>query len=137
MIRRCLRVHDGLSHEFQVVLACQVVEVGRRLRSVGAEVGNRQSAADGSRRLDGVGIGFAETAEATAVASMTEDSVRGSAFGLLAGLQSLGNLTASAVAGLLWTALSPTVAFLWLGTWMAIACIAFLTAPSRRTSSTP
>ena len=87
--------------------------------------------------LAGVGIGFAETAEATAVASMTEDSVRGSAFGLLAGLQSLGNLTASAVAGLLWTALSPTVAFLWLGTWMAIACIAFLTAPSRRTSSTP
>lgn len=37
----------------------------------------------------GVGIGFVETAEAAAVASMTDESVRGSAFGLLAGLQSL------------------------------------------------
>ena len=71
--------------------------------------------------LAGVGIGFAETAEAAAVASMTDESIRGSAFGLLAGLQSLGNFAASAIAGLLWTTVSPTVAFLWLSAWMAIA----------------
>jgi hypothetical protein len=37
--------------------------------------------------------------------------VRGSAFGLLAAVQSFGNLAASAVAGLLYTSASPTVAF--------------------------
>ncbi len=78
--------------------------------------------------LAGIGIGFAETAEAAAVASMADESVRGSAFGLLAGLQSLGNFAASAIAGILWTAVSPTAAFIWLSAWMAIACIAFLTS---------
>ncbi len=81
--------------------------------------------------LAGVGIGFAETAEAAAVASMTEESIRGSAFGLLAGIQSLGNFAASAIAGILWTAVSPTVAFVWLSGWMAIACVAFAVTPTR------
>ena len=78
----------------------------------------------------GIGIGFAETAEAAAVASMAEESIRGSAFGLLAGAQSLGNLAASGIAGILWTAVSPTAAFLWLSTWMAIACIVLITTPT-------
>jgi MFS family permease len=77
--------------------------------------------------LAGVGIGSVETAESAAVASMADESIRGSAFGLLAGLQSLGNFAASAIAGILWTAFSPTVAFVWLSAWMALACIAFLT----------
>jgi MFS family permease len=80
--------------------------------------------------LAGLGIGFAETAEATAVASMADESVRGSAFGLLAGAQSLGNFAASAIAGILWTAVSPTAAFLWLSAWMLVACISFLTTPA-------
>ncbi len=50
--------------------------------------------------LAGVGIGCAETAEHAAVASLAAENVRGSAFGVLAGVQSLGNLAASAVAGL-------------------------------------
>jgi MFS family permease len=79
--------------------------------------------------LAGVGIGFVETAEAAAVASMADESIRGSAFGLLAGAQSLGNFVASAIAGILWTTVSPTAAFLWLSAWMVIACIAFLTMP--------
>ena len=79
--------------------------------------------------LAGIGIGFAETAEAAAVASMADGSVRGSAFGLLAGAQSFGNFAASAVAGILWTAVSPTAAFLWLSFWMAIAFVAFLATP--------
>jgi hypothetical protein len=62
---------------------------------------------------------------------MAVESVRGSAFGLLAGVQSLGNFAASAIAGILWTVVSPTVAFLWLSAWMAIACTAFLSAPNR------
>ena len=58
--------------------------------------------------LAGIGIGCVETAEHTAVATHAPEHLRGSAFGLLAATQSFGNLAASAVAGILWTALSPT-----------------------------
>ncbi len=69
----------------------------------------------------GAGIGFVETGENAAVAGLASPQLRGSAFGLLAGIQSVGNLAASAVAGLLWTAYSPTVAFLYLACWMLVA----------------
>jgi MFS family permease len=81
--------------------------------------------------LAGVGIGFVETAEAAAVASMADESIRGSAFGLLAGLQSLGNFAASTIAGIVWTVVSPALAFLWLSAWMVIACVAFLSTLAR------
>ena len=42
--------------------------------------------------LAGVGIGFAETGETAAVAARAPEAIRGSAFGLLAGMQSAGNL---------------------------------------------
>jgi MFS family permease len=80
----------------------------------------------------GIGIGFAETAQAAAVASMAPEEVRGSAFGLLAGMQSLGNFVASVGAGILWTAVSPSAAFIFLAGWMAIALVAFLMTPGRR-----
>ena len=80
----------------------------------------------------GIGIGFAETAQAAAVASMAPEEVRGSAFGLLAGMQSAGNFVASAGAGVLWTVVSPTAAFVFLAAWMAIALVAFLMTPGRR-----
>ena len=82
--------------------------------------------------LAGIGIGFVETAEAAAVASLAPEPIRGSAFGLLAGMQSLGNFAASAVAGLLWTLVSPTAAFLWLALWMTIALAAFVSTRSPR-----
>ena len=78
--------------------------------------------------LAGVGIGCVETAEHAAVASHAPEHVRGSAFGLLAGIQSLGNLAASVVAGVLWTTLSPTWAFAYLATWMVIALIGLILA---------
>jgi len=46
--------------------------------------------------LAGVGIGCVETAEHAAVATHAPAALRGSAFGLLAGVQSLGNLGAPA-----------------------------------------
>ena len=67
----------------------------------------------------GIGIGFVETAEHAAVAGAAPNQLRGSAFGLLAGVQSFGNLAASAIAGLLWTALSPSWAFAYLAAWMS------------------
>jgi hypothetical protein len=50
-----------------------------------------------------VAIGCVETAEHAAVAALAPVELRGSAFGLLAAVQSFGNLAASAIAGLLWT----------------------------------
>jgi MFS family permease len=71
--------------------------------------------------LAGIGIGCAETAEHAAVATAASADLRGSAFGLLAATQSIGNFAASAVAGLLWTALSPSWAFAYLAAAMVLA----------------
>jgi MFS family permease len=79
--------------------------------------------------LAGVGIGAAETAEHAAVAARAPEQIRGSAFGLLAAMQSAGNLAASAVAGILWTMVSPGVAFVWLTAWMLAAAVAFALMP--------
>ena len=74
--------------------------------------------------LAGLAVGFVETAEHSAVASLAPVDLRGSAFGLLAAVQSFGNLAASAVAGALWTLVSPRVAFLYLAAWMVVSVVA-------------
>ena len=79
----------------------------------------------------GVGIGCVETAEHAAVASLAPEELRGSAFGLLAAVQSFGNLAASAIAGLLWTLASPRVAFAYLVAWMLLALVGLLAAGRR------
>jgi MFS family permease len=61
--------------------------------------------------LAGVGIGCVETAENSLVASQAPAELRGSAFGLLATIQSVGDFGASVVAGLLWTVIGPVAAF--------------------------
>jgi MFS family permease len=71
--------------------------------------------------LAGLGIGCAETAEHAAVAEFAPEEIRGSGFGLLAAIQSIGNLAASTIAGILWTTASPAVAFIFLATAMTIA----------------
>ncbi|WP_441251528.1 hypothetical protein [Kitasatospora sp. McL0602] len=80
--------------------------------------------------LAGAGIGAVETAQHPAVAVLAPKNLRGSAFGLLA-LQSLGNLAASAVAGPLWSAASPNIAFGCLTAWMLLALVG-LPATARR-----
>ena len=65
-----------------------------------------------------------ETAEHAAVARLAPEDLRGSAFGLLAGVQSVGNLVASATAGLLWTAVSPAAGLLFAAALMAVALAA-------------
>jgi MFS family permease len=81
--------------------------------------------------LAGVGIGFVETGEHTAVATHAPEALRGSAFGFLAALQSAGNLIASGVGGILWTAVSPGAAFAWAAAWMAVSLM-LLAGPMRR-----
>jgi MFS family permease len=74
--------------------------------------------------LAGVAKAFAETAENAVVAAYAPEEIRGSAFGILAGIQSFGNLAASAVAGALWTLVAPEAAFLYLAAWMLLALAA-------------
>lgn len=75
----------------------------------------------------GVGIGAAETAEHAAVAALAPVHLRGSAFGLLATVQAGGNLAASTIAGILWTAASPAVTFAYLTVWMLLSLAALAT----------
>jgi len=85
--------------------------------------------------LAGLGIAAVETAEHAAVAAHAPTELRGSAFGLLAATQSLGNLTASGIAGLLWTLTSPTVAFGYAAACMIAA--ALLLSKARSDLPTP
>lgn len=71
--------------------------------------------------LAGIGIGCVETAEHAAVAAFAPPQIRGSAFGLLATVQAIGNVAASVIAGLLYTVASPAAAFAYLAAWMVIA----------------
>ena len=79
----------------------------------------------------GVGIGLGETAQSAAVAAFAPVELRGSAFGLVAGIQSFANLAASVVAGVLWTTVSSEAAFLYLAAWMTIALLLFVAAGLR------
>ena len=81
--------------------------------------------------LAGIAIGCVETAEHAAVATLAPVDLCGSAFGLLAAVQSFGNLAASAIAGLVWTLVSPEAAFIYAATWMVLALTLF--ARLRRT----
>lgn len=74
----------------------------------------------------GVGIGAVETAEHSAVATLAEESLRGSSFGALAAIQSFGNVAASGIAGLLYTTVSPEAAFLFPATAMTLAAFSLV-----------
>jgi MFS family permease len=73
--------------------------------------------------LAGVGIGCAETAESTMVALALPDRLRGNGYGVLGLVQSLGDLGASVVAGLIWALVSPTAAFGYAAAWMLAALV--------------
>jgi hypothetical protein len=76
--------------------------------------------------LAGIGKGAVETAQSAAVALLAPPHLLGSAFGALAAIQSFGNLAASAVAGGLWTLVSPRAAFLYLAGWMVVSATALI-----------
>lgn len=66
---------------------------------------------------------LAATGEHAAVATLAPERVRGSAFGLLPGVQSFGNRVASALGGLLYTVAGPSVAFAYSAGMMAAALL--------------
>lgn len=74
--------------------------------------------------LAGAGIGLAETAESTLVAGLLPDHLRGSGFGIMGGVQSIGDFGSTAAVGLLWTAVSPSAGFAYAAGWMLLAVAA-------------
>lgn len=85
--------------------------------------------------LAGAGIGLAETAESVLLARRLPDTLRGSGFGVLGGVQALGDLGSSLAVGLIWSLVSPTAAFIYAASWMAASVAASFTtgsAPRRR-----
>lgn len=74
--------------------------------------------------LAGTAIGLSETAESSLVARMLPDHLRGSGFGLLGGIQSFGDFASTAVAGLLYTIISPSAGFVYAAAWMVLSVFA-------------
>lgn len=79
--------------------------------------------------LAGIGVGLTETAESTLFAQLLPPQLRGSGFGVLGGVQAFGDFASSAIVGLLWTTVSPSVAFLYAAGWVAVAALVALLRP--------
>ena len=76
--------------------------------------------------LSGAGIGFAETAQSSAIAYALPENLRGNGFGVLGLVQAAGDLGSTVIAGLLWSVGSATVAFGYASAWM-VACLVLCT----------
>ncbi len=82
--------------------------------------------------LAGAGMGLTDTAESALVARLLPDELRGSGFGLLGGVQSLGDFVSSAAVGLVWTVVSPGAAFILAAAWMGLSVAATAAVSPRR-----
>lgn len=74
--------------------------------------------------LAGTGIGLAEPTQSAVVSQLLPDRLRGSGFGVLGAVQSVGDLAATVVAGALYAWVSPAVAFGYAAVWMVGAVLA-------------
>ena len=72
----------------------------------------------------GTGIGLAEPTQSAVVAQLLPDRLRGSGFGVLGLVKAAGDLVATVVAGVLYTVVSPAVAFSYAAGWMICAVLA-------------
>ncbi len=88
--------------------------------------------------LAGSGIGLAETAESTLFARLLPDHLRGSGYGVLGATQAVGDLTSSAVVGILYALASPTIGFAYAAGWAGLSLVAALTSgPIKRSVPAP
>ncbi|WP_343599290.1 MFS transporter [Mycobacterium sp.] len=72
----------------------------------------------------GAGIGLAEPTQSAVTSQLLPDRLRGSGFGVLGAVQATGDLVATVVVGVLYTVVSPTLAFGYAAAWMLLALIA-------------
>lgn len=72
----------------------------------------------------GAGIGLVEPTESALVAQLLPDHLRGSGFGVLGVVQASGDVIATVVVGVLYTVVSPEVAFGYATAWMLAAVLA-------------
>jgi MFS family permease len=86
----------------------------------------------GAFLLAGAGIGLAETAESALFARLLPEHLRGSGFGVLGGVQAFGDFASSAVVGVLWTTVGPSVAFVYAAAWVGGAAVITLLRPITR-----
>jgi MFS family permease len=73
--------------------------------------------------LAGLYIAAEDALEGVMTADATEATTRGTAYGLLASVNGVGDFTASAVVGLLWTAVSPVVGFAYAAALMLAGAV--------------
>jgi len=74
--------------------------------------------------LAGAGIGLAEPTQSAVISQLLPDRLRGTGFGVLGAVQAMGDVVATVVAGVLYTLVSPAVAFGYAAAWMAVTVVA-------------
>ncbi len=73
--------------------------------------------------LAGLSMAVEDSLEAAMTADLVQEKLRGTAYGVLGTINGIGDLASSAMVGILWTAFSPTVAFLYATVLMALGSI--------------
>ncbi|MGD0223839.1 MAG: MFS transporter [Terriglobia bacterium] len=73
--------------------------------------------------LAGFSIAVVDALEGAMTADLVSDSLRGTAYGVLGAVNGVGDLVASVVVGVLWTALSPVTAFAYAAVVMGLGAI--------------
>ncbi len=73
--------------------------------------------------LAGFSIAVADALEGAMTADLVSDPLRGTAYGVLGAVNGVGDLVASALVGVLWTALSPVAAFTYAAAVMGLGAI--------------
>jgi len=81
--------------------------------------------------LAGSGIGLAETAQSSLVASLTPPKLRGSGFGLLGAVEAAGAFASSAIVGLLYLSVGAPAGFSYAAAWMLCAVVAVVVLQTR------
>jgi len=125
-----------IGHEVPTALLPSLIT--STLRAPAATLGLIEGVSDGlaglARLAGGAIADDPHRRRATAVGGYATTAVlaAATAFGTLAFVQAGGNLAASAVGGILWTAASPAVAFAYLTAWMLLALAGLGWAAVRR-----
>ena len=73
--------------------------------------------------LAGFSIAVADALEGAMTADLVSDPLRGTAYGVLGAVNGVGDLVASVVVGVLWTAVSPVAAFAYAAAVMGLGAI--------------